>query len=87
MGVTALLVMGLKKATPRMTVATLRSTRSRQLKPLVSPGDLFGLLEGGVEFGESDMISWKKSRTRKACVTGVARAFCRSGVMDDTVRG
>jgi hypothetical protein len=49
-----------RKATPRMTVATLRRPRRRQLKPLGSPGVRFELFDGGVEFGESDIGVVKK---------------------------
>ena len=59
-----------RKATPRITVATLRRPRRRQLKPLASPGVRFGLLGGGVEFGESDMGVLKKPGGRRALEVG-----------------
>ena len=55
-----------RKAAPRMTVATLRRPRRRQLKPLASPGVRFGLFGGGVEFGESDIGVVKKPDGRRA---------------------
>jgi hypothetical protein len=59
MGMTDFLEL-VKKATPRITVATLRRPRRRQLKPLASPGVRFGVCGGGVEFGESDIGVVKK---------------------------
>lgn len=73
MGVTALLEL-VKKAAPRITVATLRRPRRRQLKPLGSPGERFGLFEGGVEFGESDMMGGKRRSRRWAKPEGMSRA-------------
>lgn len=63
MGFTTLVEL-LKNAAPRITVATLSRPRSRQLKPFASPGLRLGLFDGGVEFGESDMMAgnnWKKA--------------------------
>jgi hypothetical protein len=48
-----------------MSIATLRSTSKRQLKPLASPAGRFGLLGGGVEFGESDMVGVKTPEPRE----------------------
>ena len=69
MGVAALLLL-VRNATPRMTVATLRRPRRRQLKPLASPGVRFGLLGGGVGFGESDIGVVKKPGGRRALKVG-----------------
>ena len=52
-----LFIDGPKKAKPRITEATPNNASMRQLKPLVSPAGRFGLLDGGVEFGESDMVA------------------------------
>ncbi len=49
-----------KKAAPRITVAMLRRPSKRQLKPFASPWLRFGLLGGGVELGESDIFYDKK---------------------------
>ena len=69
-----------------MTVARTIRPRTRQLKPLASPGVRLGLLEGGVEFGESDMAGKKNPGGRglreRDCAAG-----CRSGVREDSVRG
>jgi hypothetical protein len=65
--------MGLKKAAPRMTVATLNKPSKRQLKPLASPGLRFGLLDGGVEFGESDMTGGEKQKAGRMRPLSVGR--------------
>ena len=75
-----------RKATPRMIVATLRRPRRRQLKPLASPGLRFGLFGGGVEFGESDIGVVKKPGGRRALEMGRATNY-RPGVRENSLRG
>ena len=76
---------GLKNAAPRMRPATLSRTTRRQLKPLASPGLRFGLLDGGVEFGESDMINDEVPKAERLR-SGRAVGWGRVGVSENTVR-
>jgi hypothetical protein len=78
-----------KKATPMKMAATLKSPSKRQLKPVASPGGRFEGLEGGVEFGESDMMSGRErkkpnemNKFQKNVVT-----HCYSGVSDGNLKG